>query len=51
MASACSIQNSVTVSAIGTPLTALSKLVAAGGDYAALWAAFTADEDADPLMD
>ncbi len=26
-------------------------LLAAGGAYAALWAAFTADEDADPLMD
>ncbi|SDF31916.1 ATP-binding cassette, subfamily B [Blastococcus fimeti] len=27
------------------------ELLAAGGAYAALWAAFTADEDADPLMD
>jgi ATP-binding cassette subfamily B protein len=27
------------------------ELLAAGGVYAALWAAFTADEDADPLMD
>ncbi|WP_222193350.1 ABC transporter ATP-binding protein [Modestobacter italicus] len=26
-------------------------LLAAGGAYAALWAAYTADEDADPLMD
>jgi ATP-binding cassette subfamily B protein len=28
-----------------------AELLAAGGAYAALWAAFTADEDADPLMD
>ncbi len=27
------------------------ELLAAGGAYARLWAAFTADEDADPLMD
>jgi len=27
------------------------ELLAAGGAYAALWAAFSADEDADPLMD
>ncbi len=27
------------------------ELLAAGGAYAALWEAFTADEDADPLMD
>jgi ATP-binding cassette subfamily B protein len=27
------------------------ELLAAGGAYAELWAAFTADEDADPLMD
>nr|WP_281371998.1 ABC transporter ATP-binding protein [Modestobacter versicolor] len=27
------------------------ELLAAGGAYSALWAAFTADEDADPLMD
>jgi len=27
-----------------------AELLAAGGAYAALWAAFTADEDADPLM-
>ncbi|MPQ97555.1 ATP-binding cassette domain-containing protein [Modestobacter sp. I12A-02628] len=28
-----------------------AELLAAGGAYARLWAAFTADEDADPLMD
>ncbi|MCZ2813102.1 ABC transporter ATP-binding protein [Modestobacter sp. VKM Ac-2979] len=28
-----------------------AELLAAGGAYAALWAAYTADEDADPLMD
>jgi ATP-binding cassette, subfamily B, bacterial len=27
-----------------------AELLAAGGAYATLWAAFTADEDADPLM-
>jgi ATP-binding cassette subfamily B protein len=27
------------------------ELLRAGGAYAALWAAYTADEDADPLMD
>jgi ATP-binding cassette subfamily B protein len=27
------------------------ELLTAGGAYAELWAAFTADEDADPLMD
>jgi ATP-binding cassette, subfamily B, bacterial len=27
------------------------ELLRAGGGYAALWAAYIADEDADPLMD
>ena len=27
-----------------------AELLAAGGAYAALWAAFTADEDADPVL-
>ncbi|MGY2127477.1 ATP-binding cassette domain-containing protein [Blastococcus sp. SYSU DS0617] len=31
--------------------TVVKLVAAAGGAYAALWAAFTADEDADPLMD
>lgn len=28
-----------------------AELLAVGGAYAALWAAYTAHEDADPLMD